>query len=89
MDEYDDLDSPCASYTDRKFDSPLTADDYLEIIKIGSVVKQNLIKETRKDTATYLLIALRSIVHEQQEIGLLDKNEGSYILDATVNAAVM
>lgn len=59
----------------------------LEIIKIGSVVKENLIKKTQIEVCTYLLDVLKSVTNEQQQMGLLDKDEGDYLKDCLFHAA--
>jgi hypothetical protein len=73
--------------------SPLAYDDTevqkaLEIIKIGSVVKENVIKQTQREVFTYLLSILRAVTAEQQQLGLIDKEEKDYILDALFDAAL-
>ena len=60
----------------------LSEDDTIEIIKIGSKVKENLVKEAKREAATNILATLRAIVLEQKSQNLIDKEEADYILDA-------
>lgn len=60
----------------------LNEDDAIEIIKIGSKVKENLVKEAKRETATNILATLRAGVLEQKLQNLIDKEEADYILDA-------
>jgi citrate lyase gamma subunit len=60
----------------------------IEIIKIGSVVKENLIKQTQKEVTTYLMNILKAVTTEQTKMGLTDESEKDYILDAVFDAAL-
>jgi hypothetical protein len=86
-DPYDDLDSPQASYTDRTQD-PKTIEDYIEFIKIGSQIKEGLARETRRQTTSFLLTVLQSMINEQVDAKLLDREVGSYIYCAVKDQAI-
>jgi hypothetical protein len=61
---------------------PITFDEAVEFLKMGNMTKVNLTKHVQKDTAAYLLGILKAVIHEQMEMGLIEKEEGMYILDA-------
>jgi hypothetical protein len=85
---YDDLDVPNVSPIDKGLNLPQTVEDALEIIKIGSRVKDVIVKQTERDTAGYLLGILKAVVHEQMDAGLIDREEGVYILDAIFDSCL-
>jgi hypothetical protein len=60
----------------------------LEIFKIASTIKQNIVKQAHQDCATYLLAILRAVTSEQYKLGLLDESEKNYILDSVFHAAL-
>ena len=76
--KYDSLDTPSASYTDR-IDDPRTLDDYVTFMKLGNQIKENLVKQTERETTLFLLSVLRRIIDERTEAQILDRGTGFFI----------
>ena len=77
---YDSLDESCTD--------PKTIDDYLEFIKIGSQIKENLVRRTKEENTIFLLRVLRSIINKQVLADLLDQDTGDYIYESVKIAAL-
>ncbi|HZD34033.1 MAG TPA: hypothetical protein VE130_02415 [Nitrososphaeraceae archaeon] len=58
-----------------------------EIIESEAEEIKSVIKETQKNTSSFLLSALSSTLNEQREIGSLDKDEAEYIYQAVKDQA--
>ena len=58
-DPYDDLDSPpndSSSFTaaaDHSLEDPKTFEDYIEFIKLGNQIKENLVKQIKYETSAF------------------------------------
>lgn len=85
-DNYDSLDVPSAPYSDR-IHEPETFHNYITFIKLGNQVKDNLVKHTERETTVFLLSALRSIIIEQTEAQLLDKDTAFHIYNGVKDQA--
>jgi hypothetical protein len=40
-------------------------EDYIEFIKLGNTIKENLVRETKRETSAFMLRCLRAILNEQ------------------------
>ena len=67
---------------------PKTIDDYLEFIKMGSQIKENLVRRTKEENTIFLLRVLRSIINKQVLADLLDQDTGDYIYESVKIAAL-
>lgn len=88
-DYYSDLDESLSSFTNPdKILQPETVDDFIEFIKIGSVIKENLVKQTRYETSAFMLTALKAIINEQVEAKLLSQSQGDTICEFVESLAI-
>ena len=84
--KYDSLDMPSASYTDRIVDLR-TFDDYVTFMKLGNQIKENMVKQTQRETTLFLLSVLRRIIDEKVEAQLLDRDIGFFMYDEVKDQA--
>jgi len=86
-DPYDSLDSPYATFTDRIHD-PETFDDYIEFIRLGNQIKENLVKQVKHETSAFLLKCLKTIIKEQVQAKLLKRDLGDLIYNFVESRAI-
>lgn len=87
-DPYDSLDA-CDSFTNPdRIIQPETIDDFIEFIKMGSTIKDQLVKQTKYETSEFIFRCLRAIINEQVEMRLLTGSEGDYIYSAVEDLAI-
>jgi hypothetical protein len=60
----------------------------IEILKVTSRVRDDIVRQERYKTADYLLRVLRAVLSEQRHIGLLHEDTESYIWEAVRDQAV-
>lgn len=69
-DPYDDVENPnshSSSFTDGTQDLDKTAKEYAEFIKLGSTVREVLIRHTREEAYVGFLSSLLAILREQRD----------------------
>jgi len=63
-------------------------EDYVEFIKIGNQIKENLVKATKYETSAFLLRCLRSIINEQVLAKQLKRSQGDTIYEFVESLAI-